>query len=85
MTVVLRLEEALRLKERLAEKLASRVGREGLERAKRDSHSKRSPIPCGLTVHTGIGCGYGCVYCSSTIWASLAGPSHTLSVARSSC
>jgi DNA repair photolyase len=62
-TVVLRLEEALRLKERLAEKLASRVGREGLERARRDPHSKRSPIPCGLTVHTGIGCGYGCVYC----------------------
>lgn len=63
MVVALRLEEALKLKERIVDKLAAKVGREGFERAKRDPHARRSPIPCGLTVHTGIGCGYGCVYC----------------------
>ena len=31
--------------------------------AERDLHSKRIPRPCGITIHTGIGCSFGCVYC----------------------
>ncbi len=31
--------------------------------AERDHHSKRVPRPCGMTIHTGIGCSFGCVYC----------------------
>ncbi len=31
--------------------------------AERDPHSKRVPRPCGITIHTGIGCNFGCVYC----------------------
>ncbi|WP_157058719.1 radical SAM protein [Ignicoccus islandicus] len=33
------------------------------ERAKEDYHAKREPRDCGLTVHPGIGCDLGCVYC----------------------
>jgi len=34
-----------------------------LEEAKHDPHARRLPRPCGLTVHTGIGCKFGCLYC----------------------
>lgn len=34
-----------------------------VEEAKSDWHSRRRPRPCGLTVHTGIGCDYACSYC----------------------
>ena len=33
------------------------------ERASKDYHAKREPRDCGLTVHPGIGCDLGCVYC----------------------
>jgi len=33
------------------------------ELAINDPHSKRKPRPCGITVHTGIGCPNACVYC----------------------
>ncbi len=33
------------------------------ERALNDYHAKREPRDCGLTVHPGIGCDLGCVYC----------------------
>ncbi len=61
--VGLRLREALKAKRRLVERLESRLPRESLERARGDQHARRSPIPCGMTIHTGVGCGYGCVYC----------------------
>ena len=32
-------------------------------RARNDFHAKRPPRPCGLTIHTGIGCDYACSYC----------------------
>ncbi len=32
-------------------------------RARADHHARRKPRPCGMTIHTGIGCSYGCVYC----------------------
>jgi len=31
--------------------------------AKRDFHAKRPPRPCGITVHTAIGCIFQCKYC----------------------
>ncbi|MEM4497864.1 MAG: radical SAM protein, partial [Nitrososphaerota archaeon] len=34
-----------------------------LEVARRDPHARRLPRPCGLTVHTGLGCKFGCLYC----------------------
>lgn len=34
-----------------------------LKEARKDFHAKRLPRPCGLTVHTGIGCDYACAYC----------------------
>jgi len=34
-----------------------------VERARRDWHAGRKPRPCGLTVHTGVGCRGACIYC----------------------
>lgn len=53
----------LERKRRLAEELEARLPRESLERARRDWHARRAPIPCGMTIHTGMGCSYGCAYC----------------------
>ncbi len=55
--------EVLEWKRRLAGELESKLPREALERARRDWHARRSPIPCGMTIHTGMGCSYGCAYC----------------------
>ncbi|CCC80992.1 conserved hypothetical protein [Thermoproteus tenax Kra 1] len=49
-----RKQEALR---RLRELLKD-VGR-----AERDHHARRPPRPCGITVHTGVGCPLACAYC----------------------
>ncbi len=57
------LEEAYREKERIRYKLESLLGEESRRRALRDHHSRRKPRPCGMTIHTGIGCSYGCIYC----------------------
>ena len=43
--------------------LSRKIGEKGILRVKRDSHAKRKPRPCGLTVHPGIGCDARCVYC----------------------
>jgi len=43
-----------------------RIARElnvNITAAKRDHHSHRRPRPCGLTVHTGVGCPLSCLYC----------------------
>lgn len=50
-------------KERLVEKLRSRLSSESVSRALGDGHTKRRPRPCGLTVHTGVGCSFACTYC----------------------
>jgi len=47
----------------LIEGLRRRVGKQGYLRALRDGHAKRRPRPCGLTVHSGIGCDALCKYC----------------------
>ncbi len=55
--------ELVRRKEEIRREVEAIIGRGGVERALRDSHARRPPIACGLTIHTGVGCGYGCVYC----------------------
>lgn len=50
-------------KERLKHEIARSLGAEERRRAERDWHARRSPIPCGMTIHTGMGCSYGCAYC----------------------
>ena len=57
------LEEALERKLEAAERLRARLGDEEVAEAEADSHAKRLPRPCGLTIHTGIGCSFGCLYC----------------------
>lgn len=39
------------------------VGRAGVRRARSDHHSRRRPIQCGLTIHSGDNCAYSCTYC----------------------
>jgi DNA repair photolyase len=53
----------LELKARVRSSLEGALGRREIEEASRDSHARRRPVPCGMTVHTGVGCGYGCLYC----------------------
>lgn len=57
------IEDILRAKERVKLKLESMLTKTELEQAKADHHAKRKPIACGLTIHTGVGCNFGCLYC----------------------
>lgn len=56
-------EEALREKQRIAAELETRLDDREAREARRDHHAHRPPIACGMTIHTGIGCNYGCLYC----------------------
>lgn len=47
----------------LREELNRKLGRESIIKAKNDFHAKRKPRPCGLTVHSVVGCSYRCSYC----------------------
>lgn len=57
------LKRALTVKRAFLRMLESRLTRESIGAARGDSHAKRAPRPCGLTVHTCIGCPYTCTYC----------------------
>lgn len=57
------IEELFRRKESLRDKVGGMLDKAEAEAALKDHHSFRKPIACGLTVHTGIGCDYGCLYC----------------------
>ena len=57
------LANLLELKKRAIETLKSIVGDAGVSRARADHHSYRKPRPCGITIHTGLGCTNGCLYC----------------------
>ena len=50
-------------KQRIIDKLRSRLDPREVRVAEKDHHARREPRPCGLTVHTGIGCSYSCIYC----------------------
>ncbi len=50
-------------KEKIKAELKSILSEESIAKARRDHHSRREPRPCGMTIHTGVGCSLGCVYC----------------------
>ncbi len=58
-----RLEFALKHKERARQELSTLLDRRERAKAERDHHAKRKPRPCGITIHTGVGCSFGCIYC----------------------
>ncbi|MEM1864582.1 MAG: radical SAM protein [Desulfurococcaceae archaeon] len=57
------ISDILREKKEVIERIRRTLGPDEISRALRDHHSKRRPRPCGITIHTGIGCSYGCTYC----------------------
>ncbi len=59
----LRIEHAMRQKERALARLESLLDPRERREARRDHHARRKPRHCGITIHTGVGCSYGCVYC----------------------
>ncbi len=56
-------ERLINEKERIKSKIESLLDNEEVTRARSDHHSRREPIACGMTIHTSIGCSYGCIYC----------------------
>ncbi len=59
----IKLSTLLRRKVDVREKISSKLDRKERKEALRDGHAIREPRPCGLTVHPGRGCSYGCLYC----------------------
>jgi len=57
------LTDALTLKDELCKEVGRLLGPELRAQALRDSHARRRPIGCGLTVHIGYGCDNMCAYC----------------------
>jgi len=55
--------KALEFKARVRRVLEVILSGDEVSVASRDWHARREPIPCGMTVHTGVGCSYGCLYC----------------------
>lgn len=53
----------LREKQRIKNLVGGRLSRKEKEEALRDHHAHRPPRPCGMTIHTGIGCTLRCIYC----------------------
>lgn len=51
------------LKEKLRKNIEKTLTASQVEEAKRDPHALRPPRPCGITVHPGTGCVFGCTYC----------------------
>ncbi len=47
----------------LQETLLESLGERRAELARRDYHARRKPRPCGLTIHSVIGCTGRCAYC----------------------
>lgn len=58
-----RILELLEEKKKVIGRLEGVLSRESIEIASKDHHSKRRPRPCGITIHTGIGCSNACYYC----------------------
>ena len=58
-----RLVGLLERKRRVLAELGDRLSSESRARAGADHHSRRRPRPCGMTIHTGVGCSYVCAYC----------------------
>lgn len=50
-------------KKQIIDKLSEILDKESINKAILDHHSIRRPRPCGITIHTGIGCSIACSYC----------------------
>ncbi len=57
------IETLERRKMQIIDKLSTMLSEDEIRKAVSDHHAKREPIACGMTVHTGIGCSFGCIYC----------------------
>lgn len=55
--------KALEIKNELREKIERLLSVDEKSIAKKDHHASRPPRPCGLTVHTAVGCIHECRYC----------------------
>ncbi|WFO75105.1 radical SAM protein [Desulfurococcaceae archaeon MEX13E-LK6-19] len=55
--------EVIEFKENVKRELEKLLDPGSRRRALRDYHARRRPRPCGMTVHTGVGCDYACLYC----------------------
>jgi len=60
---MLDLVELFERKVELAERLRSMLSEGEAAEAEADPHAWRLPRPCGLTIHTGVGCSFNCIYC----------------------
>ena len=50
-------------KNEIKKKIEKLVSSAQKRRALKDYHARRKPRPCGMTIHTGIGCSLRCLYC----------------------
>jgi len=50
-------------REKVIDRISSLIYEEDLGNVLKDPHRYRKPRACGLTIHTGVGCPYQCVYC----------------------
>ncbi|MCX8204556.1 MAG: radical SAM protein [Candidatus Nezhaarchaeota archaeon] len=57
------LKSSLALKEALRRLLEQKLDVKARRRSLSDGHARRKPRPCGLTIHTCVGCPFACVYC----------------------
>lgn len=56
-------ERVLESRKVMLDRLKGLLDPSELDEASRDGHSRREPLPCGITIHTGVGCSFGCLYC----------------------
>ncbi|GEM_PF-1055478 len=57
------LQEIMEIKQEIRDRLSQKLSKREMNEALRDHHARRRPRPCGLTIHTGIGCPLRCTYC----------------------
>ncbi|MEM0253409.1 MAG: radical SAM protein [Candidatus Bathyarchaeia archaeon] len=60
---MINLVELFELKRKVANELYEGLSEGARVKAREDHHSRRKPRPCGITIHTGVGCSYACAYC----------------------
>ncbi len=59
----LSLRELLYNKVLIKKQLEEKLSEESIKKSINDYHAKKRPRPCGFTIHSVIGCVYGCLYC----------------------
>lgn len=57
--------------------LESALGFKAVQKARRDQHAKRKPIPCGVQLLTGRACNFACQYCYLQDWFPFERPTPT--------